>query len=204
MAEATTRIELDLEAMTAERDELRSEVTEMHDRLAALEAAAQNTEVAAAIEEATAKLREEMDTVRADLDVKAAEAKAKADELTELVAFLTEIDEAKAAEVRKTDRLEAVRARKIFDESHIEANADFWGNLDDEAWANQEELFDALEAKLNKGTETETEAGAEGETVIVPDAALGAGAEGAPAGPTNTFDAMRGLRRSGVKIQHTV
>lgn len=130
VANATASVKAELEAANAELAKIQSD---------------------SQVSELTAKV----DELQAGLDQKIAELSAANEKLDSTIAYLSEVhaDEVKAAEAaeKRDERVKAIEDLNLFtgdEAAHIEASADRWADMSDEAWDSQFTEYKAIAARL--------------------------------------------------------
>jgi hypothetical protein len=138
--------------------------------------AAQEQAIAAAVEAAVSPLNDKVAGLQADLDAAVARAVQAEKSLEDTTSYLEAEAATAAAEDRRDERVEAVRATALFDEDHLAKKADDWAAMTDEAWAEQLGEYQALAARYGSAPK------APAATPPVPDARTPLKATADPAG----------------------
>lgn len=133
------------ETMTYTEDDVKAAVDEalapVLTELNALKASQAESQVDARITEAMAEAEKALAEAKADLDMATARADAAELHVTHIETYLAEVaaavEAAVAAEERKAERVEAIKAVASFKDDHIEKNADRWASM-------AQEEFDVL------------------------------------------------------------
>lgn len=145
-----TKEQLDA-AVVAAREESAGRIAELEARVVSFEESQREGAIEAAVAEAKAEAQAEIDELKTQLDAAVLEASTTKEafdafksELTELETQRTEAEEAAA---RKDERLTKVAEVASFPQEHIDANAERWAAMSDEAFEQQLEDWRQIAAK---------------------------------------------------------
>lgn len=180
---------------TYTEEELAAKVAEataaLEAKVKALETAQVTTEVEAKLAEAKAEADAKIAELQTQLDVAVAATDAAKTEKDALVAYLeAEVQaaaEAAAKAARRDERLAKIKEAASYSEERLEANADRWAAMDEDA-------FEALLADLNDVAAKKTEPGS---TDIPSTTAMTAG-QTTTTGSSNVLKEVLNFRRDGV------
>lgn len=115
-----------------------TQISDLQSKIQELEALHSASETDAKIAEVKAQADEYLAAVLAELDSKVLAAEKAKTEKDELVAYLdklkTDLEAEEAADARKGERIDRVKAEVNFPEDHIAANADRWAAMEDDAF----------------------------------------------------------------------
>lgn len=144
--------------------ELLTQVAGLEAKVAELTASTEKSELDTRIAEAKAELETQVTDLQSKLDAAMAESGAHKENFDQLVAYLEaqvqSAEEAAALEQRKTERVDAVKEVASFSEEYLEANAERFAAMSDEAFAAAIEDWKAVrEAASAKPTSDKEKAG---------------------------------------------
>lgn len=178
----------------AEYNQLAGTVSSLEAQIAELTKAAEAEAIDARIADAKAELEAQVAELQSKLDTAVLEAEAARSELDSVVSFLaaeqSAAEEAAAAEARKEERIAKVKEVASFPDEYLEANADRFAAMSEEAFEVALEDWKAIAPKSEK---TEEE--------LLPATAMTAARTSTTNSDKSLLREVMGLRGAGIDVR---
>jgi chromosome segregation ATPase len=156
------------DAKTYSEDDLKAAVekavsdvkSELQSKLSELEDSKQQSDIDKAVADAIASSDESIKELQAKLDAAVLEAETERKSREELEASIEterkQVEEAAALEVKKTERIEAVKEVASFPDDYLTENSERWALMADDEFAKSIEDWKVIAAKSDDNTEAPT------------------------------------------------